>query len=392
MISKNHEVYKHKHICLVEEHQNPLGIVRSLGEEGIKPIVLLCAHNPVMVNNSKYVGELHIFNTIQEGFDFLMEHYSNEPLKPFIYNGSDNVTLLLDEHYEELKDKFYFTNGQGGIEKYLQKYDITQAAVECGINIPKEELLQVGEMPKTLIYPVFTKAVTSSTGGNWKALAHICENEDELKAAYKTMKSDKILVQEFIKKENELCIDGISINGGEQVFMPYACHYYRMTKDSFGNYMYFFPFRDSELIDKITELIRKTKFTGIFCIEFLVDKQGEHYFLEVNYRNSGWSYFFTYGGFNLPFRWAVSTLDNKLYLDEFTPKEKFNCMDEVPDMMDCLKKLRGVSFMQWLKDFHHSDSVLLWNKDDMKPALVYWGRRFIYFPIHKIQKILGFKK
>ena len=29
MINKNHEVYKHKHICLVEEHQNPLGIVRK---------------------------------------------------------------------------------------------------------------------------------------------------------------------------------------------------------------------------------------------------------------------------------------------------------------------------------------------------------------------------
>ena len=108
MINKNHEVYKHKHICLVEEHQNPLGIVRSLGEEGIKPIVLLCAHNPVMVNNSKYVGELHIFDNIEEGFAFLMEHYSHEPLKPFIYNGSDNVTLLLDEHYDELKDKFYW--------------------------------------------------------------------------------------------------------------------------------------------------------------------------------------------------------------------------------------------------------------------------------------------
>ena len=41
MISKNHEVYKHKHICLVEDHYNPLGIVRSLGEEGIKPIVTI---------------------------------------------------------------------------------------------------------------------------------------------------------------------------------------------------------------------------------------------------------------------------------------------------------------------------------------------------------------
>lgn len=165
-----------------------------------------------------------------------------------------------------------------------------------------------------------------------------------------------------------------------------------MTKDSFGNYMYFFPFSDQALIEKITELIRKTKFTGIFCIEFLVDKQGEHYFLEVNYRNSGWSYFFTYGGFNLPFRWAVSTLENKLYLDDFKPIEKFDCMDELPDMMDCFKRLQGVSFMQWLKDFHHSDCVLLWNKKDMKPALKYWGRRFICFPIHKIQKILGLRK
>lgn len=50
------------------------------------------------------------------------------------------------------------------------------------------------------------------------------------------------------------------------------------------------------------------------------------------------------------------------------------------------------TFMQWLKDFHHSDSVLLWNKNDKKPALVYWWHRFVYFPMHKIQKILGFKK
>ena len=56
MINKNHEVYKHKHICLVEDHYNPLGIVRSLGEEGIKPIVLLCAKHPYLVNHSKYIG------------------------------------------------------------------------------------------------------------------------------------------------------------------------------------------------------------------------------------------------------------------------------------------------------------------------------------------------
>lgn len=73
------------------------------------------------------------------------------------------------------------------------------------------------------------------------------------------------------------------------------------------------------------------------------------------------------------------------------PIEKFDCMDEVPDMMDCFKRLQGVSFIH-NKDFHHSDRVLLWNKKDMKPALEYWGRRFMYFPIHKIQKNFRIKK
>ena len=36
MIDKNHEIYKHKHICLVGDHYNPLAIIRSLGEEGIR--------------------------------------------------------------------------------------------------------------------------------------------------------------------------------------------------------------------------------------------------------------------------------------------------------------------------------------------------------------------
>lgn len=365
MISKNHEVYKHKHILLVEDHTNPLGIVRSLGEEGIHPIVLLCSKNPQLVNKSKYVGELHIFNTINEGYNYLISHYGEEKLKPFIYNGSDDITLLLDSHYEDLKDKFYFTNGQGGIEKYLQKYDITQAAVECGLQIPKEELLEVGQMPKTLKYPVFTKAATSAKGGGWKDQAHICNNEDELRKAYTQIHTDNILVQEFIKKKNELCIDGISINGGEEVFMPYACSYYRFRPDSYGNYMYFFPFTDEKLIENIKRLIKQVHFTGIFCIEFLIDNNDELYFLEVNFRNSGWSYAFTKGGFNLPFRWAVSMLDNTLFMDSFKPLEKFDAMQEIGDYYEFVKS-KKIPLIKWLKEVKAS-YLFLYNSKDPAP-------------------------
>lgn len=365
-MDKNHEVYKHKHICLVGDHYNPLAIIRSLGEEGIKPIVLLCAERPYLVHHSKYIGELHVFKTIEDGLKYLIAKYSNEPLKSFVYNGSDDITLLLDHHYNELKDHFYFTNGQGGIEKYLQKYDITQLAKSCGLGIPKEELLEVGVMPTSLKYPVFTKAATSAGGGAWKDQAFICETEEELKEAYKKIKAPKILVQEFIRKKNELCIDGISINAGEQVFMPYGCGYYRFIPGSYGNYMKFTPFLDKELTEKITNVIRGAKYTGIFCIEFMVGPNDELYFLEVNFRHSGWGYAFTVGGFNLPFRWAVSTLDNKLYLDGFKYLESFDAINDFSDFKDNLK-LRDVSIFKWFRQYKQCECKYYYNSKDKKP-------------------------
>lgn len=365
-MGKNHEVYKHKHICLVGDHYNPLAIIRSLGEEGIKPIVLLCAEHPYLVQHSKYIGELHVFKTIEQGLEYLIANYSNEPLKPFVYNGSDDITLLLDHHYNELKDHFYFTNGQGGIEKYLQKYDITQLAKSCGLGIPKEELLEVGVMPTSLKYPVFTKAATSAGGGAWKDQAFICETEEELKEAYKKIKAPKILVQEFIRKKNELCIDGISINAGEQVFMPYGCGYYRFIPGSYGNYMKFTPFLDKDLTEKITNVIRGAKYTGIFCIEFMVGPNDELYFLEVNFRHSGWGYAFTVGGFNLPFRWAVSTLDNKLYLDDFKYLESFDAINDFSDFKDNLK-LRDVSIFKWFQQYKQCECKYYYNSKDKKP-------------------------
>lgn len=377
MISKNHEIFRHKHILLVEDHTNPLGIVRSLGEEGIRPIVLLCSKNPILVNKSKYVGELHRFDNIEDGYKYLVAHYGNEELKPFIYNGSDDITLLLDSYYEELKDKFYFTNGQGGIKKYLQKYDITQAALECGLQIPKEELLKVGELPKALKYPVFTKAATSANGGVWKDQAHICNNEEELKAAYKTMHVDKILVQEYVKKKNELCINGVSISGGAEIFMPYACSYYRLRPDSYGGYEFLFPFKDDILADKISKLLKVTHFSGIFDIEFLIGEDDELYFMEINFRNSGCSYACTDGGFNLPFRWAVSTLQNKLYLDGFKPILKFDAMNEIGDYYDSVKT-KKVSIFNWIKELKGCKSYYLYNAKDPAPF-----RNFIFQKIKK---------
>ncbi len=382
----NKEVFSHKHIVLCEDHYNPLGIIRSLGEEGIKPIVLLYDSHLQLVQQSKYIGELHIFKSIEEAYKYLMEHYGNETKKPFLYNGSDVSTLFIDNHYNELKDHFFFTNGQGGIEKYLQKSDIAQLASECGCKIPKEELLNVGELPSTLKYPVITKAVTSAGSSDWKSQSFVCENEEQLKEAYHKIEAKTILVQEYIRKKDELCINGISINAGEQVFMPYVCNYYRMPPGKLGNFMYFTPFKDKELTEKLVRIFRRAKYSGIFDLEFLLGEEDELYFLEVNFRNSAWSYAITYGGFNLPLRWAISTLDNKLYLDDFKYKEKYDVMAEIGELHDCLQ-IYHISLLRWFMDFLKVDCSLIYNRKDPKPF-----RKYLTNSIKRFMKIGGRSK
>lgn len=365
-MDKNHEVYRHKHIVFAQDHYNPLGIIRSLGEEGIKPIVVLCCDKPHFLHKSKYIGTLHLCNDLEAGLELIISKYGNEKLKPFIYNGGEDPGILLDNRYEELKDKFYFFNGQGTIAKSMQKYENCLMASQCGISVPKEEYLERGVLPTTLKYPIMTKASTSACGGNWKGDSFICNTPDELTEAYKKIKSEHVLVQEFIVKENELCLDGISINGGENIYIPYGCSYYRFTPESYGNYMYFYPFIDAELLQKIHKLIKMSRYTGVFCIEFLKGKDGGCYFLEVNYRNSGWSYAFTVGGFNLPFRWAVSVLDNKLYTSDFTHKKSFSAMNDFSDLKDVVKT-KSTSIFAWIKQYITTDCHYYYNGKDSKP-------------------------
>ena len=50
-----------KYIVFVsKDHYNPLGIVRTLGEANIKPIVVVVKSKPQLVTKSKYVKEKYI--------------------------------------------------------------------------------------------------------------------------------------------------------------------------------------------------------------------------------------------------------------------------------------------------------------------------------------------
>ena len=198
------------------EHYNPLGIARSLGESEIKPIGIIIKNNRKITSNSKYYKKIYFVNKIEEGYEVLKTEFSGKD--NIIFTSDDQIENYLDEHYDELKDNFYFFNcgKKGGVATYQNKHNILKMAEKHGISYLKTWTVNKGEIPQDIQYPIITKAIIS-TLDNWKDDMIICHNENELQEAYKVIRSEKILLQKYIKKKNELCMEGCSVNRGKDV-------------------------------------------------------------------------------------------------------------------------------------------------------------------------------
>jgi len=365
------EVMLHKHILVCGNNLNALSIMRSLGEVGIRPIVILLEGNPIqLVEKCKYLGKLIKVSSFKETLEVLMT-FRDEKCKPFIYSSDDNHESLLDHYYDQLKDYFYFFNAgeKGRVSYYMDKDKICEEAKECGFDIANGEVLRRGELPKALHYPVITKTLNPCDNG-WKRDVGIYYNDDELAKAYTHMVSERLLVQEYIVKKNELSMQGFSIDGGEIVYLPFKNFYFRFTKSSYGSYCYYHTNKDEELTAKITQLIRKIGYSGNFEIEFIEKLDGSMVFLEINFRHSLSNYACTIGGVNLPYEWAKATLLHSI--EGLAPKrDYFTALYEPKDYANFVKTGK-IGIFAWLKDIIEADSYYVWNRHDIRPVLSFY--------------------
>lgn len=115
---------------------------------------------------------------------------------------------------------------------------------------------------------------------------------------------------------------------------------------------------------------------GIFCVEFLVDKNDNLYFLEINYRNSGWSHAMTRAGYNVVYAWCKAMLAKRLDTTDIDiPKLPYSCMVEDSEFRSNVCRGR-VSLWQFLKDVKHCDYFTYWDKRDNGPFWAIMRRMF----------------
>lgn len=363
----NNRFNNHLVIIFALEHYNPLGLIRSLGENGINPIYISIKRRGPVACMSKYISICHFVNSVEEGYELLVSTYGNEEFKPYILFSDDKSVGYFDLHYDEIKDKFIFYNAgeNGRINEFMNKEQILQLAKKYGFNVLETHVVNVGEIPENLVYPVITKDINPNSG-NWKSDVYICENEEELREAFNKISSPVVQIQRFVDKKNEYAIEGFSVDHGHQMFIGTTLLWKYLIKGYYSPYHNVTMMKDVEIRKKIQAMIEEIGFEGIFEVEFLIDKEDTYYFLETNFRASAWNYSSTVAGMPLSFLWVKSMDAGRI---DPTDEKEFKDFTDMSEVIDYGKRVEGgiISFAEWLKDFKEAKGTYYYNKDDIAP-------------------------
>ena len=355
---------------------NILGQIRNFGIVGIRPILVWVKLYSQTPKESKYVKRYHEVGSVEDGLELILQLYGGNPLKNLISTDNDAIVERMDKDYSKLHNHFYLSsdfNGTLSLTNALYKENQCNVAKKYGLNPPAFEIVEVGQMPKTLRYPIFTKSV-DSIDFKWKKKIKVCRDEKELKEFYKTLEDKSIMLQEFIPKQNELQIEGLSVNGGDEVYLAAQFLSYRNHENSYGTYKYGEEYNYGESLKRqIQDYLKEMHYSGIFEVEFLVDQKGVLYFLEFNFRYALFHHTMTQMGINLSAIWASSVVDGRLRENSDTVKTPFSVMYEFKDFQQSV--LTGdLSFFRWITDFFKADSYNIINIKDPKPLFYYIGR------------------
>lgn len=377
-------------------HQNPLGVIEAFGQKGIlSDVIIIGKCKKSFVLKSKYIARSWICHTDDDVITTICANFTDTINKAVAIACCDDAAFLLNE-YSEVLEKFLFLPGtqpQGSLKRWQDKEYMTKVADKIGMTIPKTWLVKDRVIPSDMEYPCITKSLTSVKLG--KSEFAFCQNEEELNDFLENKAySGEIQIQKFIDKEFEFQFIGCALNGGEEIVIPGDT--YIEPGNGFNN-LTFLRYGKKKVIDSSETLnlcrnfVRKTRYSGLFSIEFMQGKDGKEYFLEMNFRNDGNGAVVTAAGTNLPYIWYLyNTGGNyKKEIEESIIKETYSA----PEDSCLISMLKGdISFREWRNNMKKVSCYITYFPGDTKPfwSLMWLQKRPIFATL--VKRILGIKR
>lgn len=354
-------------VIIIGEHlYNTLGQVRCFGEIGIRPIIIWATPSVYTPAFSRYVGRFFQVSDPEEGVRLMLSQFGNKGRRYVVSTDSDHVMSILDREYDSLSGSFCFFNagGPGRLSRYLEKYEQCSLAGELGFRVPKTWKVRSGMIPGDLSFPVFAKAA-DSFDYHWKDLARIIRSREELTAYYDSLPPVEVLLQEFIEKKNELAVEGVSFQGGKELYLPIQGEYIRLPKDGFGTYKRNEAYKaGEELKENIRKMMSRIGYSGVFEMEFLIGQDDALYYLETNFRQTQYNHALADMGANLSRVWYRSCLSGRLETDGEAVRKSPSLVLNEPKDFKTYVATGKIGRWAWLKDVMNADSYYFLDRKD----------------------------
>ncbi len=352
-------------IVVGDSFNNTLGLIRSLGQAGAKPILILVGNDRLFVSKSRYVDKCIFVNTAEDAINELRT-LESQYKGAYVICSNDKAAQMLDRHEPEFSE-FFITPMRGKtIGELFTKNAQCRLAEQCGVTVPQSVIYNRGEEIPTLNYPILIKPDDSNCGE--KADIHICRNRRELgESLAMDSHCNRFIVQEFIDKEYEINLigavndHGVAIPGGIRKLRHYPSP---NGPCSFGVYL---PLSELPVdIEPVKRYVEATGYRGPFSVE-LLHCGNKNYFMEMNFRHDGLAYTATAAGVNL--------LD--FYVNNRPAPEgkvrKTYMMDISTDPLHI--RSGKISRGQWLRDILKTRCQLNFNLRDPQPTLSYYRKK-----------------
>lgn len=301
---------------------NILTMSRAFGEAGYEVEVLhLYKRKPSRIRlfqgmkpekHSKYVTRFseYVVNQDEETvIQYLLQLAGDS--KRNLLVPVDDYTVSIVDHYLEQLGTFYIVpniaNKQGEIIRLMNKYEQKKLAKAFNLSTLDSVIIESNQrnfqIPKDVKYPCFVKPAVSMN--STKAKMNRCDSEQELNqllSDYVKNGDFQVLVEDFAEIKSEYSLLGVCTKDG--VIAPAlfkACvggHRERKGVAVMGEIVDASAYQN--VINQCMEYMKALKYTGIFDIDLIEAKDGNLYFIEVNFRAGASTYAFVKAGVNLP--------------------------------------------------------------------------------------------
>lgn len=376
-------------IIIGGNHHNTLGVIRSLGYKGFNSLVILVTGEKTpYVSYSKYITKCVLLNSAKEIVPFLLNYAKVINSKSVIFSCADFVTSELDKFYDELKNYYHLptANGKGICNHYMNKDVMATHANKVGIFTPpcwtiEQYANHTNQNLNKVDFPCIVKPLASIYGT--KAEIKIFQDKNSLEKYLSENKGHRFIIQKYIEKDFEYQLIGCSLNHGMEIIIPGYSKCIRPCPGTNTGFLEYKPMDGFNCDLKVCkEFIKHIGYQGLFSMEYLRDKQGNDYFMEINMRNDGNGICVTGAGMNLPYIWYQYCVDGDYKSEILNKVNDIYVMPEFDDFMLVLK--RKVSLCTWWKDYKRTTTFMEYCKNDPKP---YYVRR-TQFIKHLLSKIV----